>query len=408
MDAASIGREIARYRKKCGMTQLQLADRLNVSHKTVSRWENGLGYPEVTQFPELASIFGITIDRLMVGRRRGIAVAGNILTDIVKTIDVYPAAGMLANISDITMAVGGCVPNVTIDLAKIDASLPVSALGKIGNDEYGRFLLSSFGRYGIDCSGILTSPTRPTSFSDVMSQPDGERTFFHIRGSNAEFGPADIDLASLGCAILHIGYIFLLDEFDRDDSEYGTVMARFLHDVQQAGIKTSIDVVSSSENDYAARVLPAVRYCNYVIINEIESSMLSGLKPYRDDGSIDLENIRKTMEFIASQGVRERVIVHCKDAGFCLDVASGNFTCVPSLAIPVREIRGSVGAGDAFCAGCLYGLYHGYDDVRLLEFASAAAACNLFAENSTDGMLSRAEIEKLSGKYGRKRLATCG
>ena len=64
-------------------------------------------------------------------------------------------------------------------------------------------------------------------------------------------------------------------------------------------------------------------------------------------------------------------------------------------------IKGKVGAGDSYCAGCLYGLYNGYSDREILEFASAAAICNLFAENSIDGMLKKSEIEKIPEKYGR-------
>ena len=49
-------------------------------------------------------------------------------------------------------------------------------------------------------------------------------------------------------------------------------------------------------------------------------------------------------------------------------------------------------------------LYNGFDDTRMLEFASASAACNLFSENSTDSMRSREEIEKLATVYGRKKI----
>ncbi len=404
MDAKVIGALIARLRRKNGLTQSQLAEKLNISNKAVSRWENGLGFPEVTQFPVLASALGVTVDYLMSGERKGIMVAGSIVADIVKNIDCYPNVGMMANVLDIRRAVGGCSPNTAIDLAKIDRSLPVSIAGKTGDDEHGRFIRSEVSRYGIDCENISVTTNRPTSFCDVMSLPSGDRTFFHARGANMEFCPDDIDIQSLNCAILHIGYIFLLDAFDAYDEQYGTVMARFLHDVQAAGIKTSIDVVSDSTADYKAKILPSLKYSDYVIINEWESSMLTDLAPYKPDGKIDAQNIRKTMEFMAQCGVKEKVIIHCKMAGFCLDVPSGRFTVVPSLSIPAEEIKGSVGAGDAFCAGSLYGIYNNYDDEKILEFASAAAACNLFAENSTDGMLDKNEIEKLSEKYGRKVL----
>jgi len=402
MDAKSIGSAIARLRKKAGLTQAELATKLNISDKAVSRWENGLGYPEVTQFPALAAIFGITVDQLMVGRRKGIALAGNIIVDVVKEIDSYPKQGMLVNISNVTRAVGGCAANTAIDLAKIDRSIPISVAGKVGDDESGRFVVSQLSRYGIDCDRIGISAAKPTSFSDVMSEPTGERTFFHARGANGEFSPADIDLNALDCVILHIGYILLLDAFDQPDPAYGTVMAHFLHDAQLSGIKTSVDVVSSNIADYKGTIIPALRYCNYAFLNEVESSMLTDLPPYNADGSLNMDNIRATMEFIAAQGVKEKVIVHCKTCGFCLDVPTGTFTAVPSLDIPKDRIRGSVGAGDAFCAGSLYAIYNNYDDQRLLEFASAAAAANLFSENSVDGMKPKAELDILMKTFPRK------
>ena len=404
MDAKSIGATIAELRKKKGLTQLQLAEKLNVSDKAVSRWENGLGYPEITQLPVIASVFGVAVDYLMTGSRKGIIIAGNILTDIVKQIDCYPKIGMLANVTEISQAVGGCAPNTAIDIAKIDPSVPLSVIGKIGDDEYGRFVVSQMSRYGIDCGKISISPDKPTSFSDVMSMPSGERTFFHARGSNADFSPDDVDISSITSEILHIGYILLLDTFDMEDKEYGTVMARFLHDVQERGIKTSVDVVSDSTADYKAKILPALKYCNYAIMNEIESSMLFDIDPYYEDGSLNIENMRTIMVRMAECGIKDKVIIHCKKAGFCYDVKSGEFTVQPSVNIPKSAIKGSVGAGDAFCAGSLYGIYNNYDDKRILEFAAAAAACNLFAENSVDGMRPKSEIEKLIEEYGWEEL----
>ena len=404
MDAKSIGLLIAKLRKNSGLTQSQLAKKLHISDKAVSRWESGIGYPEITQFPELAKVFGVTVDYLLTGERKGIAIAGNILTDIVKTVDCYPQIGMLANILSVSQAVGGCAPNTAIDLAKIDPNLPISVLGKIGDDDYGRYLLSQLSKHNINCQQISTSADYPTSFSDVMSLPSGERTFFHTRGANKIFSPDDIDLAALNCVILHIGYILLLDAFDKEDDEYGTVMARFLHDAQQYGIKTSIDVVSDSTADYKAKILPALKYSNYAIMNEIESSMLSDLPPYNEDGTLNVDNIRKTMEYMGEMGVKDKIVIHCKKAGFCYDVPTGEFTVVPSVNIPKSAIKGSVGAGDAFCAGTLYAIYNGYSDKEILNFASSAAVCNLFAENSVDGMLPKAEIEKLESIYGRETL----
>lgn len=398
------GKRLSALRKTKGYTQMQLAEKLNISDKTVSKWESGAGYPDVSLLPALARVLGVTTDHLLCEENSGIAVAGNLIVDVVADIAEYPKLGMLTNILSTSQAVGGCVSNVGVDLAVMDPRLPVSALGCIGNDEYGRFLLSVLSGKGVDVSSVRILKNTPTSYCNVMSQPTGERTFFNYRGANDEFSPACVDLSALTCKILHIGYILLLSKFDAPDEEYGTVMARFLHDAQAQGLKTSIDAVSSSNvEEYEQKILPALKYCDYVILNELECCLAWGIAPRTQNGELDLENVRLAMEKTMQSGVKEKVIVHAKEAGFCLD-KSGAFTKIGSLIIPKEEIKGSVGAGDAFCAGCLYGLYHEWNDQEILEYASAVAGCNLFAENSVDGMRSKAEIKKIATKYARRKI----
>lgn len=401
MDAKTVGNTIARLRKESSMTQAELAAKLDVSPKTISKWENGQGYPDVTAFPGLASVFGVSVDYLMLGERKGLTIAGNILVDIVKNIDIYPKPGMLANVNEVSMAVGGCMPNVAIDLSIIDRSIPLSVIGKIGTDENGRFLLSQLQKRGIDVDGISFSESTPTSFTDVMSMPTGERTFFHKRGANAEFGYEDIDVKGLNCDIFHIGYIHLLDKFDEADNQYGTVLAKLLSHVQEAGIKTSIDVVSDSGADYAAKVIPALKYSDYAIMNEVEACATFNLHPYDENDNLIEDNIKSAMIKMAECGVRDKVIIHTKTVSYAYNVRTGDFTKVTSLNISSKEIKGSVGAGDAFCAGCLYGIFNNYSDRQTLEFASAAAACNLFSANSVDGMRTKNEIMEMAEKYAR-------
>lgn len=64
----SIAKTITSLRKAKGWTQVQLAAKLNVSDKAVSKWESDAGYPEITIFPKLAEIFDVTIDYIMTGK----------------------------------------------------------------------------------------------------------------------------------------------------------------------------------------------------------------------------------------------------------------------------------------------------------------------------------------------------
>ncbi len=67
MDSDKIGNLIQRRRKEMNLTQKNLADRLFLSDKTISKWERGIGLPDVTILPLLANQLGITLDSLMQG-----------------------------------------------------------------------------------------------------------------------------------------------------------------------------------------------------------------------------------------------------------------------------------------------------------------------------------------------------
>ena len=69
MEKKTIGNFIAALRKANGMTQQQLADRLNVSNKTVSRWERDESLPDIILIPVIAEIFEVTSDELLKGTR---------------------------------------------------------------------------------------------------------------------------------------------------------------------------------------------------------------------------------------------------------------------------------------------------------------------------------------------------
>lgn len=70
MEKKTIGGFIAALRKANGMTQKDLAERLNVSDKTVSRWERDDGAPDLAAIPAIAEIFGVTCDELLRGERK--------------------------------------------------------------------------------------------------------------------------------------------------------------------------------------------------------------------------------------------------------------------------------------------------------------------------------------------------
>ena len=70
MDKKSMGNFLTDLRKEKGLTQQEVADNLNVSNKTVSKWERDEGYPEITMLTEIAKFYEITTDELLQGGRK--------------------------------------------------------------------------------------------------------------------------------------------------------------------------------------------------------------------------------------------------------------------------------------------------------------------------------------------------
>lgn len=68
MDATKVGARIAELRNEKNITQLELAEKLGVTDRAVSKWETGGSYPDVTLLPQIADVFGVSIDYLLRGK----------------------------------------------------------------------------------------------------------------------------------------------------------------------------------------------------------------------------------------------------------------------------------------------------------------------------------------------------
>lgn len=299
-----------------------------------------------------------------------IAVAGSILVDEINAVSSYPAQGELTQIISVSKAVGGCVPNVAVDLKKISPQLNVFAIGKTGNDENGRYVNTVLDQSGVNTDMIKRTGEK-TSFTQVISVSGGQRTFFTYPGASADFGDADIPYEKLDVDIFHLGYFLLLQRIDEGDG------IEILKKVKQKGIKTSIDLVSENSDRYKC-VLPCLPYTDYLIINELEAGRLTGITP-------DIENVPDMAKKLIKLGVNEKVIIHFSSGSICAD-KSGSVTALESYKLPKGYIKGTTGAGDAFCAGSLFAINSGLADREILEYGTVSATMALSKEDATSGM----------------------
>ena len=67
MDSGKVGKLLLALRRETNMTQKDIAELLNLSDRTISKWERGLGCPDVSLLSELSRIYGVNIERLLAG-----------------------------------------------------------------------------------------------------------------------------------------------------------------------------------------------------------------------------------------------------------------------------------------------------------------------------------------------------
>ncbi|MBI4028316.1 MAG: carbohydrate kinase family protein [Verrucomicrobia bacterium] len=335
--------------------------------------------------------------------RKGILAAGNWVIDRVKIVDRWPEQDTLALIESEALGTGGAPYNVLVGLARLHAPLPLAALGLVGNDPNGQLILHDCQHHGINTQHLRIAPSVATSYTDVMTvRSTGRRTFFHNHGANALLAPEHFDPRQTSCKIFHLGYLLLLNGLDLPDPEFGTRAARVLAAHRAVGIKTSVDVVSELSNRFVQIVPPALKHADYCILNELEAGHTTG-HVIRQNETLRIDAARGSARKLLDMGVHELVVIHFPEGAYAL-AADGRECLRGSLNLPDGYIQGTVGAGDAFCGGMLYGLHEGWTIEDCLKLAVCNAAGCLAHATATQGIRALAETLGLCEKFGYRQL----
>ncbi|MGT5230827.1 carbohydrate kinase family protein [Escherichia coli] len=325
--------------------------------------------------------------------RKGIIAAGNMLVDHVHQIIQWPERGWLAEITHSERSTGGAPLNVLLTLAKMRTGLPLQAVGLIGQDSDGDYIMAMLEQYHVNRQHVQRTTFAPTSMSQVMTDPSGQRTFFHSPGANRLLDLPAFDQLDNTMKIFHLGYLLLLDSLDMPDDVYGTRSARLLAQMRDTGFETSLDLVSrKGDPRYQPLVLPALRHLDYLVINELEAGEFSGLEIRLPNGEPHIAHIAAAARELLDAGVRQRVVIHCPEGAWGETPEQGG-VWIPSQKLEQREIIGSVGAGDAFCAGFLYGCHERWTLAESIKLAHACARASLLCANAIDGAKTLEELQ---------------
>lgn len=330
----------------------------------------------------------------------GIIGAGNWIVDTTKVIDVYPSQDTLANIASEERNNGGGAFNVLCDLAKLGAKFPLQALGLIGRDAAGDWVIEHCRDLGIETDCLFRHESAPTSYTDVMTvHPGGRRTFFHQRGANRFLGQEHFSWEVMRGRILYLGYLLLLDGMDATHEQHGTVAASVLREAGRRGLYRAVDLVSVERPDYGDIVNPALPEIDLLICNELEASRVTGI-PTRGSGEEYLaDGLRASGRALLDRGVRDWVIIHLPE-GACAFSAKGDAIWQGRVRLPSDQIAGAAGAGDAFAAGLLYGVHEEEGMQQNLIMGVCAAAASLRAPSTSGSVSSLAECLSLGADHG--------
>ncbi len=308
--------------------------------------------------------------------RRGFICAGCWTVDRIKLIDTWPVEEGLSRITDVDQLGGGSAHNVGIDLRLLDPSLPVATIGCVGDDEDGDFLFSQAQRYQLDTTQLIRSHLRATSYTDVMSVAhSGKRTFFHYTGANDLLCPDHFDFSHSQARILHLGLLSLHAGLDAPRANGDNGWSVVLANARANGLKTSIEMVSIDPTTNRKLVVPCLPHLDYLIVNDNEIGAIANIQTV-DAGQTNVERCLQAARVVMAQGSMTLLAVHYPKGAICLD-SHGHELITQSLTVPQHLIASSVGAGDAFVAGLLYGVHENWPINESLQLAHITAAASL-------------------------------
>ena len=290
--------------------------------------------------------------------------------------DIAPGGGTNF-IDELALAVSGAAGTASIAAAKM--GLKTLAVGGVGSDLMGDWVLQRLKHFGVDTSTMQQKDGWKTSSSIVTTRADGSRPALHMRGATADFHVGDVMMKQvIDASVVHIGGIGLMKAMDTGRN------AELMKQAKAQGATTTVDVFAGSPDDMPAiaMVLP---YTDYFMPSIEEAQALTGLTEKGDIAKYFLE-----------LGVKCCVFTLGGDGAY-YHHSNGTKFKIPAFEI---KVKCTCGCGDAFNAGFAVGLNKGFDAETTVRFAQATSALN------ATGLGSQAGVE--SFEHTLNFMTTCG
>ncbi len=280
-----------------------------------------------------------------------VSVIGLYCIDVLgRPVTAIPDGGNATFIDQIRLTVAGTAGGTIVDCAKL--GLHALAVGAVGEDEKGRFVLDTLSGFGIATDRMQRHPGLHTAASILNVRPNGERPCLHVRGASDTFlVTAEQYPYVLDAAFVHMGGNGLLGRMD------GEPTAALLAEAKARGRTTTFDLIFAT-GALMEKLRPAMPHVDYFVPSIEEATALCGRVDPRD-----------AARFFLDLGVGTCVLTMGGEG--CVIAADGVFMRLPAHAI---EVVDTTGCGDAFTAGLIAGLHRGWDIERAARLGGTCGA----------------------------------
>jgi 2-dehydro-3-deoxygluconokinase len=271
---------------------------------------------------------------------------------------------------------GGAESNFAVGVVRLGHS--ASWISRVGDDPFGKYIVSILRGEGVDVSGVKFSKGRPTGlFFNEWKQADNRRNRYYRQNSAASFmSIEDVDLEQLATAkILHLtGITPALSESCREMVFFALKAAA------EHGVKVSFDPNMRFKlwrgNEARKTLLQITEQVDILLLGEEEAAFILG--------DAEIEKLAGSFH----QRGPSVVVIRREDGAFAADEHGGHW--VPGF--PVREVVDPAGAGDAFDAGFVAGQLEGWDIIRSTRLANAVGALTVTTPGNIEAFPTREEV----------------
>ncbi|MFV9511338.1 sugar kinase [Tepidibacillus sp. LV47] len=279
--------------------------------------------------------------------------------------------GPMRFVEKFTKKIGGAELNFAIGCARL--GLKTGWISRLGNDEFGRYIYNYVRGEGIDVSQVKLVDGYPTSlnFKEIMEDGSGQTFYYRNDSPTFTLTPEQLDENYFKQAkLLHVTGVF-----PAIGGQNFQVIMKAITLAKQNGLLISFDpnirLKLWSKEKARESLLQFLPYVDIVLTGEEEAEILLG----------EAEQ-KKVIEKFKSFGAKYVVIKRGEKGS----IGSYLDEYIEAEAIKPRKVVDTVGAGDGFDAGFIYGVLNGWDLNRSLRFANAIGAMVVSVSGDNEGL----------------------